>query len=567
MKFVKFLGVILIALIISVVVLIDENGTDKVVKTSKYGRLTEELKKESITRKIKHRQAGYAKTDNPDKFAEYLQSLKTGENGKSYVGNYIIEEFKKAKVRLAKLKAATVQLEWKDRGPGNVGGRTRSLIVDPKDSNGDTWFAGSVSGGVWRTEDLGATWTCLTPDIPNLATGCMTISLDDPNVIYVGTGEGFYNVDAVMGAGIFKSVDNGIIWEQLASTKDNSDFYFVNRIITDPDNVDCVIAATNRGVFKSVDGGSSWDKKLSGGRAQQIIFEKDSFLNQYVPINNIGIYKSTDGGDSWFKVKEISQGRIEMAIAVSDPNVVFALTSESNLFMSLDRGYNWEQNIQDPKTEFLSGQGWYNNSLVVLPNDTNTLFLGGIDIHKVTIGADDVGDGVKAFNVVSDTSDWIMYKNFGGGYLCGGFNANGDATVVLDCSVNLLGDSTQKAHRFVYDENRYVYKDLIDVPFSVTKTEDGVKLNVSFIDENDDDIFNLTENSAEYIHVHYTDYTGAKVDEIGVLDGYNVKNMYSLLPVMQPGKVWDSENLEAVRIIVDNYILKGKKMMSERKTY
>ena len=235
--------------------------------------------------------------------------------------------------------------------------------------------------------------------------------------------------------------------------------------------------------------------------------------------------------------------------------------------MSLDRGYNWDQNVEDPKTNFLGGQGWYDNSLTVSPNDTNILFIGGIDIHKVIIGSDDVGDGVKAFNVVSDPSDWIKYKNFGGGYLGGGFKANSDAEIVLDCNISFLGDSTQKAHRFVYDGSRHVYQDLVDVPFSVTKTDGGVKLNVSFIDENDDGIFNLTENSSEYIHIHYTEYTGAKVGAIGVLDGFNVKNLYSLLPIMQQGKVWDTENLAAMKIAVDNYLLKGKKMTSDRKTY
>ncbi len=566
MRFVKFSGIILLALLVSYVLFVGKENSNKIVKTNKYGRLTEELRKEALNKKIIRREQGYAKSDNPDKYAEYLKSLKTGENGDSYEGNYLIDEFKKAKERLGQLKTTTAQLDWKERGPGNVGGRTRSLVIDPKDLTGNTWFAGSVSGGVWRTEDAGSTWDCLTPDIPNLATGCMTVSLDQPNVIYVGTGEGFYSIDAVMGAGIFKSVDNGTTWEQLLSTKDNSDFFFVNRIITNPVDVNSVIAATNSGIFKSTDGGDTWDLKLSGGRAQQIVFEKDSFLNQYAVINNVGVYKSTDGGDSWFMVKSIKEGRIEMAIAVSDPNIVYALTSKSNLYMSLDRGYNWEQDVQDPKTDFLSGQGWYGNSLVVSPSDTNILFVGGVDIHKVTIGTIDTGSGIKAYNVISDTSGWIGYKNFGGRYLGGGFEANDDADVVWNCNINFLGDSTQKAHRFVYDGNRYLYKNLVDVPFSVTKTDGGAKLNVSFIDENDNGVFDLTENSKEYIYIHFTDYTGGKVGEIGLMDGLNVKNLYRLLPVMKQGKTWDPVNLDNVQVSVSSYILKGKKITSEKKT-
>ena len=566
MKFLKFSSIILLTLLMGYVVFIDNEDENKTIKNKKYSKLTKELIKESINKKIERRAHGYAKSDNPDKYAEYLKSLKTGENGESYEGNYMINEFKKAKVRLTKLKTATAQLDWKERGPGNVGGRTRSLVVDPKDASGNTWLTGSVAGGVWRTTDAGSSWTCITPDIPNLATGCITISLADPNVIYAGTGEGFYNVDAVMGAGIFKSSDNGATWVQLPSTKDNSNYYFVNRIITDPGNVNSVIAATNRGVFKSTDGGDTWEKKLSGGRVQQIIFEANNFLNQYAVINDVGIYKSTDGGDSWFKVKDIGEGRIELAISPSDPRIVYALTSKSNLYMSIDRGYNWAQNIEDPKTDFLSGQGWYNNSLIVSPNDTNILFIGGLDLHKVTVGADDVGGVTQAFDVISEASDWITYNNFGGGYLSGGFQVNSGASALWDCKIDFLGDSTQKAHRFVLDGNTYVYKDLVDVPFTVNKTGYDINLNVSFIDDNNNGKFDLTETGSEYIYIHYTDYTGEEVSEIAVNNGLNVKNLYTLLPVMKPGKVWDDENLAPHRITVDKFSLKGKKMTSEKKT-
>jgi len=564
MKFLKFSSIILLALLVSYVVFVDKGDRSKTIKTNKYSK-SKELIKELVNKKIKRRAQGHAKSDSPDKYAEYIKSLKTGEKGESYEGNYLIDEFKMAKVRLAKLKSATAQLDWKERGPGNVGGRTRSLIVDPKDATGDTWFAGSVAGGVWRTTDAGSSWTCLTPDIPNLATGCMTISLADPNVIYVGTGEGFYNIDAVMGAGIFKSTDNGATWVQLPSTKDNSNYYFVNRIITDPGNVNSVVAATNRGAFKSIDGGDTWEQVLSG-RVQQIIFETDNFQNQYAVINNTGIYKSTDGGDSWFKVKSITEGRLEMAISASDPRIVYALTSKSNLFMSIDRGYNWAQNIQDQKTDFLSGQGWYNNSLIVSPNDTNVLFIGGLDVHKVTIEADDVGGVTQAYDVASNASDWITYDNFGGGYLSGGFKVNSGASSLWDCKIDFVGDSTQKAHRFVLDGDTYVYKDLVDVPFTVNKTGYNINLNVSFIDDNDNGKFDLTETSSEYIYIHYTDYTEAEVEEIAVDNGLDVKNLYTLLPVMKQGKVWDPENLAPHRIIVDNYSLKGKKMTSEKKT-
>jgi photosystem II stability/assembly factor-like uncharacterized protein len=539
------------------------NVDRKDIKT-KTDRISETLR--SAAENEEYERENNAKPDEPDKFAEYLMLLKTGMSGKTYEGNYKLRELKKAKLHLSELKKATVTLDWKERGPGNVGGRTRSIVVDPKDASGETWIAGSVSGGVWRTLNAGKTWRCISPGLVNLATGTISMSKDDPNVIYTGTGEGFYNIDAVTGAGIFKSIDNGKSWEQLKSTKDNSNFYYVNRIITDPGDVDNVIAATNKGVFRSVDGGESWEQTLTG-KAQQIIFEKDDFKNQYVTINGRGIYKSVDGGETWFKVKIITEGRIEMAIAEGNSNVVYALTSESNLYMSTDGGYNWALNKEDSKTDFLGGQGWYNNSLVVSPLDSNILFIGGIDVHKVVVDSDDVASGgSQAFDINVQDSEWLRFANFGGGYLGGGFKVNIETSVYWDTSIDLLGDSTQKAHRFVYENGVYVFKDFVDIPFSVTKNSDNVKLNVSFIDDNQNGKFDLTESGKEYIYIHYTDYTGLQVEEIAKDNGLNVKNMYVLLPVMQPGQVWDPENLSSVKISVDNHILKGKKMTSEKKT-
>ena len=561
----KFIKVILLVFVASVIYLLYFYTAKNEKKTTKIDRITEAIRSGIENEEYEREEQEDMKPDNPDKFAEYLSLLKSGEAGKTYSGNYKIRELTKAKRRLALLKSTTVKLDWKERGPGNVGGRTRSLVIDPKDASGNTWFTGSVSGGVWRTTDAGNTWACISPEIVNLATGTIAISLDDPNVIYAGTGEGFYNVDAVMGAGIFKSTDNGATWEQLASTKDDRDFYYVNRIITDPDDANTIVAATNKGAFKSVDGGASWEKTISG-RVQQVIFQKDNFKNQYLTINNNGIFKSVDGGDTWFQVKSVKQGRIELAISETDPKIVYALTSESNMIMSVDSGYNWAFNKAYPETDFLGGQGWYNNTLAVSPDDPKVVFVGGIDVHKIVVGADDDKiEEVQAFNVASGTSDWLAYKNFGGGYLSGGFKVNSGNSVFWDIRVSFLGNSTQKAHRFILDNGAYVYKDMVDVPFSVVRSSGTTKLNVSFVDDNKNGKFDLTETGEEYIYIHYTDYTGGEVTEIAKDNGLNVKNMYVVLPVMQAGKDWDTGN-GAVDLTVDEYQLKGKKMTSVKKT-
>ena len=159
--------------------------------------------------KIERRKTGYAKPDKPDKYLEYIHRLKTGgDESKNYPFNYALKELKSAQLKSASLKSANVKLDWKERGPGNVGGRTRGFIADPDDANGNTWYTGPVGGGVWKTTDAGQTWGCITPDWANLSVSCLAMAMSDHSVIYAGTGEGFGNLDAIAGNGIFKSIDN-----------------------------------------------------------------------------------------------------------------------------------------------------------------------------------------------------------------------------------------------------------------------------------------------------------------------------------------------------------------------
>ena len=111
---------------------------------------------------------------------------------------------------------------WQELGPSNIGGRTRALLVHP--TSPSIMYAAGVAGGVWKSINAGATWAQLTDlGLPNLAVTNLVMDPGNPNVIYAGTGEGFFNADAVRGAGIFRTTDAGANWAQLPSTA-NSDF-------------------------------------------------------------------------------------------------------------------------------------------------------------------------------------------------------------------------------------------------------------------------------------------------------------------------------------------------------
>src|SRR4029453_2052419 len=113
-----------------------------------------------------------------------------------------------SELRMGAHTAAGFLGSWTPLGPGNVGGRTRALVVDR--TNPNVLYAGGVAGGVWKTIDGGANWTPLTDALlPNLAIASLDIDPNNSDVLYAGTGEGVFNGDAVRGAGIFKTMDAG----------------------------------------------------------------------------------------------------------------------------------------------------------------------------------------------------------------------------------------------------------------------------------------------------------------------------------------------------------------------
>jgi PA domain/Sortilin, neurotensin receptor 3, len=143
--------------------------------------------------------------------------------------------------------------EW---GPGNFGGRLRGIVVKADDA--DQLLVGSVSGGVWKTTDGGVTWTPVDDFLDSLAVGSMLADPDDDNRVFLGSGEGFFNVDAAQGVGIFESDDFGDAWNLLPAT-DNDDFAYVNRLGRIP-GTNVLLAATGTGIWRSPDLGASWSE-------------------------------------------------------------------------------------------------------------------------------------------------------------------------------------------------------------------------------------------------------------------------------------------------------------------
>ncbi len=274
-------------------------------------------------------------------------------------------------------------VSWTWLGPGNIGGRLRSCVIDPV--NKDTMWVGSIAGGIWKTTNGGAVWAQEDDFMTNLAVSTMVMDPTDANTIYAGTGEGFYNADALRGAGVFKTTDGGAHWNQLASTTGSS-WYYVNRLAINGD-ASVLLAATNSGIYRSLDAGVTWTQELTG-RVLDVKFDPNNNDNAVAGGASHNCWHSTDGGDSWTAATGLgtSGGRIELAYSASEPGKVWACVdvNEGLLYDSTDGGQTYSS---FGITGHLGSQGWYDNVIWVDPMDGDKVYIGGIDLYRVKVSA------------------------------------------------------------------------------------------------------------------------------------------------------------------------------------
>ncbi len=346
-----------------------------------------------------------AKDDNPEQYIKYEKEIRTlpGKAEPDYTSNYRIKEYLKAfgvsDINSIKFRKTNSTISWEERGPANVQGRTRAVVADPRDNTGSTWLIGSVGGGVWKTTDSGKHWQNLTEGLPNLSTSSLAICKNTPDIIYVGTGEGFYNIDAIGGSGIWKSTDGGNSWTQLSSTTNAAQFRDVTRIVVNPADANELVVTTNHNtnrlskILRSSDGGASWQETLvdsSSNDFQQIVADPGNFNNLYATSYGKGVYKSTDAGKSWnyssSGIDLINLGRLEMAVSPVNSNNLFLVADQNGkavFYFSNNSGVSWKK--FKPDKNWLGSQGWYDNVVTADLFDEYSCYVGGIDIMKVTV--------------------------------------------------------------------------------------------------------------------------------------------------------------------------------------
>jgi photosystem II stability/assembly factor-like uncharacterized protein len=527
----------------------------------------------------------------PAEFIAYHLGIRTrsDQDKPAYPANHQWQELKVAQqlaaVRKKSISNARQQsvangvTAFKERGPGNVPGRTRGILVDPDDATNKTWYVGSASGGIWKTIDGGTSWKWLTPSIPNLATTSLVMASSNHNTIYAGTGEGFGLVDGVIGTGIFKSFDRGDSWNFLSNSIVMGS---VNRLAVDPSNENVVLAASNNGIYRSTDGGTTWTLAFTG-MVQDLRPTPGNFSTLYATQYGVGVLKSTDGGVTW-KISNTGMsptGRIEIAVSPVNTSRVVASSQgtlsgvNSDLYVSNDGGATWSLvtlKIGTQTVDYLAStagsQGWYDNTVAFSPYNANVVYVGGIGIYQVTLTGPGTGTAVSYSLAENNTSSFLNLVNFGasadGGKLEVGTSAGTDSVKVL------FGPGiSQKAHRFLVpvgktsgvSDTSYTYQDYVDVPFQVWNVTKNQQLMVSFRDQGRNSVFDLleanttstdaTQQSREYLFINNVEYNPNAPDpSIAKKGGQVYKEMYFFWPDLATGATWNPTALPSSNLLI-----------------
>jgi len=277
-------------------------------------------------------------------------------------------------------------------------GRIDAIAFHPSDP--DTWWIGSPTGGIWKTTDNGLTWICLTDRIPLIGIGDIAVHPDDPDIIYIGTGD--RDATDLDGIGVLKTTDGGLTWETTGLSFEMYEKITVNRLLIRPGQPDTILAATDQGIYFSSNAGAVWTRVLPGIHIKDMEFKPDDpdilLAAGYGSFPQI--YRSTDGGKTF---SESSSGinttygrRIALAGTPASPDMVYAVVSRTDgglhgLYRSTDFGNQWSQltsgddiNLlaNDPSGHGEGGQGWYDLSIAVDPEDSQTVYVGGINLWK-----------------------------------------------------------------------------------------------------------------------------------------------------------------------------------------
>lgn len=336
-------------------------------------------------------------------------------------------------ISLSQLKS----IKPRNIGPAGMSGRITAVDVVVNDP--ETWYVGAASGGVWKTTNAGATFTSVFDAQSIINIGSIAIQQSNPNVIWVGTGEGNPRNSLNLGEGIYKSMDAGKTWMKMGLEKTSN----LHRIIIDPINPDVVYAAAignpfnehpERGVYKTTNGGETWSRILytndSSGCADLAIDPSNPnkllanmWQHKRTPWSfrsggtGSGFYLTVDGGKNWKKLSSQDglpagqYGRIGIAFSQSMPSRVYAMVeaTKNGLYKSDDGGFRWELVNSDP--QWVTNRPFYFQDISVDTKNENRLY----SIHAMVDVSEDGGKTFRTLlpyaGIHPDHHAWWIHPN------------------------------------------------------------------------------------------------------------------------------------------------------------
>ncbi|MDH3589469.1 MAG: glycosyl hydrolase [Gammaproteobacteria bacterium] len=340
-------------------------------------------------------------------------------------------------------------LAWREIGPAFMSGRISDIAIHPQDRS--IWYVAVGSGGVWKTANAGTTWTPIFDNEGSYSIGCVTIDPNNPNTVWVGSGENISGRHVGFGDGVYRSLDGGESWQNMGLNKSDH----IGMIRIDPRNSDVIFVAAqgplwspggDRGLYRSSDGGKTWIQILADGeytgvgevhldpRNPDVLYATTWQRHRTVAAlmdggPETGIHKSTDGGDTWTELTkglpEVDMGKIGLAISPQNPDVVYAAIEttrrKGGFFRSADGGATWEK-----RSDFVaSGTGpHYYQEIFASPHQFDRIYHmdvymhisedGGKNFIKTRRNAKHVDHHAMAF--VEDDPNYLIVGNDGGVY-------------------------------------------------------------------------------------------------------------------------------------------------------
>ena len=324
-------------------------------------------------------------------------------------------------------------MKFRSIGPAVTSGRVIAFAVNPNDRA--NYYVGVASGGVWKTDNAGTTWTPIFEKESSYSIGAVTLDPKNPAVVWVGTGENNAQRSVGYGDGVYKSEDGGKSWKNMGLKTSEH----IGKIVVDPRDSNTVFVAAQgplwsaggeRGLYKTTDGGKTWKAVITVSENTGVsdvaidpsnpdVMYASAWMRRrhfYTLVNGgaeSALYKSTDGGNTWTKIRSGlppgDLGRIGIAISPVDTNVVYATVEASGnlsgIFRSKDQGATWE------KMSPTIAQAMYYGNIITDPKDVDRIYIPNV-VFQVS---DDGGKTQKPLGEklkhVDNHAIWIDPKN------------------------------------------------------------------------------------------------------------------------------------------------------------